>query len=362
MVKALVATGVNQPLTVQDVQLRRLADGDVRVRITAAGVCHSDLSLLNGTLAPQFPIIVGHEAAGRVVEIGSSVTDVSIGDHVVLNWATPCRECWFCLQGEPWLCSAVEGAVAVDTGTTNAAGTVYSALGVGAFAEEVVVPSASVIPVPKALPWEVAALLGCAVLTGVGAVQNTGHVEPGQTALVIGLGGIGLSAVLGARLSGASKIIAADLNPDKEALARSVGATDFVLSDPALARTVRQLTDGRGVDQAFECVGHPATIRTAWTSVRRGGSCTIVGVGSKTQEVTFNPLELFHFSRTLTSSIYGASDPDKDIPKLVDHYLGGRLNLDALITHRVGLNDVPTAFERMATGSGVRTVAVFEEA
>ncbi|MCW2748632.1 MAG: alcohol dehydrogenase [Nocardioidaceae bacterium] len=356
MVKAVVVDQPGGTPTVREVTLRPVGAGDVRVRIAAAGVCHSDLSLVNGTLTPQFPVIMGHEASGVVAEVGTDVTHITVGTHVVLNWATPCRACWFCKQDEPWLCSAVEGKVSADTGIRDGDETIYAALGVGAFAEEVVVPATDVVTIPDGVAFDVAALMGCAVLTGVGAVQNTGRVKQGESVLVIGLGGIGLSAVLGAKLSGANPIIAVDLSPEKEALARKAGATDFILSDPKISRQIRSLTEGRGVDHAFECVGHPATIRMAYGATRRGGQTTIVGVGSKDQEVVFNPLELFHFSRTLTSSIYGESDPEKDIPKLVEHLQDGNLDLDLLITHRVTIDGVPEAFARMSSGEGARSV------
>lgn len=356
MVKAVVVDGPDSEPTVDDVALPQVGPDDVRVRIAAAGVCHSDLSMINGTLSPAFPLVLGHEASGVVAEVGGSVSSVEAGAHVVLDWATPCRTCWFCTNGEPWLCTAVEGVVAPDTGVRRNGDTVYSCMSMGAFAEEVVVPAKSVVPVPDSLPFDQAALLGCAVLTGVGAVQNTAGVAAGESVLVIGLGGIGLSAILGAKLAGASTIIAVDLNDDKEELARKAGATHFLHSEPKLAKQVRPLTDGRGVDHALECVGNPATIRMAWGSVRRGGKCTVVGVGSKDQEVTFNPLELFHFSRTLTSSIYGASDPDRDVPVLARKAEEGLLDLDLLITDRVSLDGVPEAFERMRSGQGARSV------
>ncbi|MBC7594455.1 MAG: Zn-dependent alcohol dehydrogenase [Kineosporiaceae bacterium] len=356
MVKAVVVDQLGGTPTVREVQLPAVGAGDVRVRIAAAGVCHSDLSLINGTLTPQFPLILGHEAAGVVVETGSGVTEVAVGTHVVLNWAAPCRTCWFCTHDQPWLCSTIEGTVTLDTGVKAGDETIHTALGMGAFAEEVVVPGTAVVAIPDDIPMDVAALMGCAVLTGVGAVQNTAKVKPGESVLVIGQGGIGLSAVLGAKLAGANPIIAVDLNEEKEKLSLQAGATHFLPSDPKIAKQIRALTEGRGVDHAFECVGNPTTIRMAWGSVRRGGQCTVVGVGSKSQEVTFNPLELFHFSRTLTSSIYGASDPDEDIPTLVQHVIDGSLDLDVLITHRVTLDDVPAAFDRMATGEGARSV------
>jgi S-(hydroxymethyl)glutathione dehydrogenase/alcohol dehydrogenase len=360
MVKAVVVRGVNAPPQVEDIELRPLGLADVRVRIVGAGVCHSDLSMVNGTLAPPYPLVLGHEASGVIVELGGDVTGLEMGQGVVLNWAVPCRECWNCQHGEPWLCSTIEGIAATPGGTLADGTEVNVLLGVGSMAEEVVVPATAVLPVPDGVPLEEAALMGCAVLTGVGAAINAAKVEKGQSVLVVGQGGIGLAAVAGARLAGASTIIAVDVSPEKEGLARAAGATHYLLSDPKIAKQIRGLTEGRGVDVALECVGAAATIRQAWGSVRRGGTCVIVGVGPKDQEVTFNPLELFHFSRTLTSSIYGNSDPEHDLPKLGEYVRSGELDLAGLVTHRIGLEGVAEAFERMKRGEGGRSLVVLD--
>lgn len=358
MVKAVVVADVDAAPELYEIYLPPVGTGAVRVRVAAAGVCHSDLSMINGTITPQYPVVLGHEAAGIVEEIGSEVGSVAVGDHVVLNWAAACRECWFCRSNQPWLCSALEGVVSVPRGVLADGTQVHACMGVGAFAEEVVMPARAVVPIPADVPFEVAALLGCAVLTGVGAVRNTGGVEPGQSVLVVGQGGIGLSAVLAAKAAGADPIIAVDISPEKEQLAYAAGATQFLLSDPKLAKQVRALTGGRGADHAFECVGAAPTIRMAWSALRRGGTCTIVGIGRRDQEVVFNPLELFHFARTLTSSIYGESDPDRDVPALAQEVLRGDLDLTPLVTHRIGLAEIGDAFERMRSGAGGRSVIV----
>ncbi|MFF5989336.1 Zn-dependent alcohol dehydrogenase [Prauserella flavalba] len=362
MVKAVIVDAPGRPPRVADLEPRTLGPGDVRVRIAAAGVCHSDLSMINGTLTPAFPLVLGHEASGTIAETGDAVTGVGPGDRVVLNWAAACRTCWYCLQGEPWLCSAVEGVTSVPSGRLADGTEVHACMGVGAFAEEVVLPAHAVVPLPDGVPLDLASLLGCAVLTGFGAVRNTAGVRSGESVLVIGLGGVGLSAVLGAKLAGAGPIIAVDVSPGKEELALAAGATHFVLSEPKLAKRVRALTGGRGADHAFDCVGAPATIRSAWGSVRRGGRCTIVGVGGRDAEVTFNPLELFHFSRTLTSSIYGASDPARDVPLLAAQVELGNLDLATLVTHRIGPGEVGEAFERMGTGTGARSLLAWSAA
>lgn len=358
MVKALIARGVGQQLQVQDVELRPMGPSDVRVRIAGVGVCHSDLSMVNGTLSPEYPLALGHEASGIVADVGAEVTAVNPGDSVILNWAVPCRTCWFCTHGQPWLCASIEGVTTTPGGALADGTPLNMLLGVGAMAEEVVVPANAVIPVPEGVALEEAALLGCAVLTGIGAARKAAAIVPGDSVLVLGLGGIGLSAITGARIAGAGSIIAVDTSAAKEELARHAGATDFLLAEPKLPRAIRSLTGGRGVDRALECVGTAATIRQAWEATRRGGTCVIVGVGPRSQEVTFNPLELFHFSRTLTSSVFGNADAAADIPKLGQLIRAGALDLSAMVTYRIALEGIPEAFERMSRGEGGRSLAV----
>jgi S-(hydroxymethyl)glutathione dehydrogenase/alcohol dehydrogenase len=359
MVKALVARGAGQELSVEDIELPAPGPGEVRVRVRAAGVCHSDLSMANGTLAAPFPLVLGHEAAGVVAEVGAGVDRVAVGDHVVLNWSPACRQCWFCSHGEPWLCET-GGTPATRRGTASDGTPLNVTLGLGALAEEVVVAEAAVIPLPAAAPLEESALLGCAVLTGVGAVVNTAHVGAGDTVLVIGLGGVGLSVVTAARSAGAEKVIAVDLSDAKKDLAVAAGATDFLVSDDTLTKGVRGLTDGRGVDHAFECVGRSATIRAAWRSTRRGGQVIVVGMGAKDDMVSLSALDIFHSARTLRSSVYGNSDPDREVPQLADAVLNGSLDLTPLVTHRITLDGAPAAFERMARGEGARSLVVFD--
>jgi S-(hydroxymethyl)glutathione dehydrogenase/alcohol dehydrogenase len=357
-VRAALVRGIGEPVRIVELDLPALGPHDVRVRLAAAGVCHSDLSMLDGTLTPTFPLVAGHEAAGEVVAVGADVSTVSPGDHVVLNWAPPCRACWHCLHGEPFLCSVVAAAVTAPGGWV-AGEQVHHLFGIGAFAEEVVVPARAVVAVPAELPLELAALLGCAVLTGVGAVRTTARVRAGESVVVIGLGGVGLSAVLGARWVGAYPVIAVDVRADKEPLALALGATHFVPAGDQLARAIRGLTGGRGADHAFECVGRPSTIRAAWQSTRRGGQAVVIGVGGREPEVTFSPLELFHQNRRLTSSVYGSGDPERDIPVLAAGVLGGVLDLAPLITARIGLDGLDDAFARMRAGEGARSVVVF---
>jgi S-(hydroxymethyl)glutathione dehydrogenase/alcohol dehydrogenase len=342
---------------IREIELRDLRPTDVRVEIAAAGVCHSDLSLATGVLQQQFPAVLGHEGSGAVLAVGSDVTHVRPGDHVVLNWAPPCRDCWFCTAGEPWLCENSLAAAAAPHATLDDAD-LFAGLGTGAFAAETVVPAAGVIPIGADIPLDVAALLGCAVLTGVGAVTNQANVEFGEAVLVIGLGGVGLSALQGARLAGAGTIIAVDVNPAKEELARRCGATEFLLASDDLGKQVRGLTDRRGVDVAIECVGRGSTIRQAWGATRRGGRAVVVGIGTNDDRADFGALEIFHFARSLTGCVYGSGDPDVEVPKLIAAWQDGRLDLEALVTGRVGLDDIDGAFDRMRAGDGGRTLVI----
>jgi Zn-dependent alcohol dehydrogenase len=240
-VRALVAREpALEALRLEEIELPEVGPGEIRVRTLAAGVCHSDLSMVNGTLSPPYPLVLGHEAAGVVTEAGAGVSRVEVGDRVVLNWSPPCRECWFCRRGEPWLCEpAGNRGPAVPRGTTAAGEPLHVTLGLGALAEEVVVGEDAAVPVPAELPAEQAALLGCAVLTGVGAVRNTARVAAGDAVLVIGLGGVGLSVLLGARQAGANPIVAVDVSDAKRELALSAGATDYLVAGDALAKQVR---------------------------------------------------------------------------------------------------------------------------
>jgi S-(hydroxymethyl)glutathione dehydrogenase/alcohol dehydrogenase len=357
-ISGLVVRTAGVPPAVEELRLPEVGPGQVRVRIRAAGVCHSDLSMVNGTLRPPHPLVLGHEAAGEVAEVGAGVTRATVGAHVALNWQPACRDCWFCRRGEPWLCSTSSGTVALENGTTLGGAPVHVALGLGAFADQVVVPENAVIGVPDELAWEQAALLGCAVLTGTGAVHNTARVRAGSSVVVLGLGGVGLSAVAAARAAGAADVIAVDVAEAKKALAEAAGATDFVVSSDALSKEIRARTGGRGADYAFECVGRSATIRAAWRATRRGGQVIVVGMGRADDNLELSALDIFASARTLRSSVYGSSDPDVEIPAMARDVLSGAVRLDHLITDRITLADVPAAFDRMSRGEGARSVVL----
>ncbi|MFF3513643.1 Zn-dependent alcohol dehydrogenase [Streptomyces sp. NPDC002573] len=360
MVRAAVLPAVGAPLEVTGIELPGPGPGRVRVRLAAAGVCHSDLSLANGTMRVPVPAVLGHEGAGTVVSVGEGVTHVAPGDSVVLNWAPSCGGCHACARGEVWLCAnALNGSGDVHARRADDGSDLYPGLNVAAFAEETVVAASCVLPAPDGVPLADAALLGCAVLTGYGAVHHAARVRPGETVAVFGVGGVGLAAVQAARIAGAERIVAVDVSPAKEELARRAGATDYVLASDTTPREIRGLTDKQGVDVAVECVGRAATIRAAWDATRRGGRTTVVGIGGKDQQVTFNALEIFHWGRTLAGCVYGNSNPAEDLPVLAGHVLAGRLDLGALVTERITLEGIPGAFENMLAGRGGRALVVF---
>lgn len=359
MVRAAVLPAVGAPLEITDIELPEPGPGRVRIRLAAAGVCHSDLSLTDGTMRLPVPAVLGHEGAGTVLSVGEGVTHVAPGDGVVLNWAPSCGACHHCALGEVWLCvSALTGAGAVHARTADGTD-LHPGLNVAAFAEETVVAANCVLPVPDGIPLTDAALLGCAVLTGYGAVHHSARVRAGESVVVFGVGGIGLAVLQSARIAGASEILAVDVSSEKEELARAAGATDYLVSSATTARDIRRLTGGRGADVAVECVGRAATIRTAWESTRRGGRTTVVGIGGKDQQVTFNALELFHWGRTLSGCVFGNCDPVRDLPVLAEHVRAGRVDLGSLVTTRITLDGIPAAFDAMLAGRGGRALVVF---
>jgi S-(hydroxymethyl)glutathione dehydrogenase/alcohol dehydrogenase len=358
-VRAAVLPALSAPLELAEIDLPDPGPGQVRVRLAAVGVCHSDLSLSNGTMRVPLPAVLGHEGAGTVVAVGEGVTHVAPGDGAVLNWAPSCGSCHACGRGEVWLCgNALNGAGEVYARTAD--GTeLHPGLNVAAFAEETVVSAGCVLPAPDGVPLADAALLGCAVLTGYGAVHHAAGVRPGETVAVFGVGGVGLAALQAARIAGAGKVVAVDVSPEKESLARRAGATDYVVASATTAREIRGLTGRQGVDVAVECVGRAVTIRTAWESTRRGGRTVVVGIGGKEEEVTFNALELFHWGRTLSGCVYGNCDPARDLPVLAAHVREGSLDLGLLVTERIGLDGVQGAFENMRAGRGARALVTF---
>jgi S-(hydroxymethyl)glutathione dehydrogenase/alcohol dehydrogenase len=358
--QAVVLREVGRPAAVEELTLRPVADHEVLVQLAASGVCHTDLSVRDGGMPALLPCTLGHEGAGIVTEVGANVTTVRPGDHVVLTWNVPCRSCPDCLRGDSHLCPSGLGHAFGEPYASSADGGVWPSMGAGTLAEQTLVPAAAVVPVDPALPLDIAALLGCAVTTGVGAVMHTAVVRPSESVLVIGCGGVGLAAIQGARLAGASRVIAADTVASQLPTATANGATDTVdASEVDLVTAVRELTGGFGVDHGIEVVGKPATIRAAYDATRRGGTVTLVGAAGLDESVTFPALSLMADGKTTRGSVYGASDPARDIPLLAELALRGRLDLEALVTRRIGIDDVEAAFTDMAAGRGARSVVCF---
>jgi len=354
-----------KPLSIQTVELDPPGRGEVLVKIGAAGLCHSDLSVINGDRPRPTPMALGHEAAGVIEALGEDVSDLAVGDHVVMVFMPSCGHCMPCAEGRPALCEP--GAVA------NGAGTLLSGarrlhcdgvdvnhhLGVSAFAEYAVMSRRSVIKIDPALPLHEAALFGCAVLTGVGAVVNTARLQPGQTAAVIGLGGVGLASVLGAVASGARQIVAIDLADDKLGLARQLGATDTVnaRADDAVEQ-VRALTGG-GVDVAFEMAGSASAMELAYKITRRGGMTVTAGLPPPTATLALPLVNLVAEERTVMGSYIGSCVPTRDIPRYVGLYQRGRLPVDRLMSGVLTLEEINEGFDRLHEGKAVRQVVVF---
>ncbi|MDJ0948596.1 MAG: zinc-dependent alcohol dehydrogenase family protein [Alphaproteobacteria bacterium] len=350
------------PLAIEELELDPPGEGEVLVQVKAAGLCHSDLSVINGDRPRPTPMALGHEAAGEVVELGRGVHDLAPGDHVVMVFVPSCGHCLPCSEGRPALCEP--GAVA------NAAGSLVSGtrrlhrngdevhhhMGVSAFAEYAVCSRNSLIKVDRTLPLEEAALFGCAVLTGVGAVVNTAAVPPGATVAVIGLGGVGLNAMLGAELVGARQVVAIDLHDDKLALARQLGATDaFSAADPDCAEQVRAATGG-GVDFAFEMAGSVQAMELAYKITRRGGSTVTAGLPHPEKNFAFQQVSLVAEERTVKGSYIGSCVPLRDVPRFISLYQQGKLPVDRLMSERVSLGEINAAFDRLASGHTVRQV------
>jgi Zn-dependent alcohol dehydrogenase len=355
----------SRPLEIADLELDGPGAGEVLVRVRAAGLCHSDLSVIDGSRPRVMPMVLGHEAAGEVVEVGPEVSGLAPGDHVVLTFVPSCGACGPCLAGRAALCEP--GAAA------NAAGSLLSGrrrwhgrdgeplhhhLGVSAFAEHVVVSARSAVRVPSELPFDVAALFGCAVLTGVGAVLHAARVRPGDSVAVFGLGGVGLAALLGARVAGAGTLIAVDVVADKLERARALGATHAVAAGPDAVEAVREATGG-GAAHVIETVGSARVLADAYAATRRGGTTVTVGLPHPDQLLSLPAVSLVAEERTLRGSYLGSSVPARDIPRFVELHRAGRLPVERLLTHRLALDELNTGFDRLARGEGVRQAVIF---
>ncbi|HVA43850.1 MAG TPA: Zn-dependent alcohol dehydrogenase [Acidimicrobiales bacterium] len=357
--RGAVLRGVSELLEVRDdLQVVPPGPGEVKLRVHASGVCHSDVSAQNGTIPVQMPIVLGHEGAGVVTEVGKGVTTLGEGDHVIIAWVTPCGHCTFCLTGQANLCT---GGTNPSPRFSLAGDPVYGFAGTGTFAEELVVPAEAAIRIADDIPLDLASLIGCGVMTGVGAALNTAKVRPGSSVIVFGCGGVGVSIIQGARIAGAAEIVAVDRVANKLEAARRFGATHAVGADQ-LADVKMEVTSGVGFDYAFEAIGSPQTIRAAYDAARRGGMAVIVGVGRTTEQVQFSAFELFHGEKDLKGSLYGSGDVRTDFDRLIRLWRSGRLDLEGMISRRIGLSDVNEAFEAIQRGEAIRSVIEFSRA
>jgi S-(hydroxymethyl)glutathione dehydrogenase/alcohol dehydrogenase len=347
-------------LRFENVHVRKLRRGEVSVEIKATGVCHSDLHILRGDWPADRPLVLGHEASGIVTAIGDDVTGLDAGDHVVLSWFAPCGQCVNCAAGRAWVCTgtrAVENTLPDDTTaySTQDGEDIWPFLGLGRFTSSVVVPQSAAIKVDEGLPFEVGALLGCSVTTGVGAVVNTAKVPMGSAAVVVGCGGVGLSIVTGLRLIGASPIIAVDLSPEKLKQAHAFGAD--VLAEGGSVDLAAHLHDTvGGVDFAFEAIGRASTIESLPSLLRPGGTAVLVGMTGVGERVSIDPFDLDDRGKSILGCNYGSSVARVDIPRLAELYRAGRLPLEDLIGRTRPLKEAKMAFEDLEGGRGLRTL------
>jgi S-(hydroxymethyl)glutathione dehydrogenase/alcohol dehydrogenase len=368
--RAAVAWGPGQPLSIEEVDLMPPQRGEVLVRIVATGVCHTDAYTLSGA-DPEgvFPAILGHEGAGIVEAIGEGVTSVAVGDHVIPLYTPECGQCKFCLSGKTNLCQAIrstQGKGLMPDGTTRFSKNgqpIYHYMGTSTFSEYTVVAEISLAKINQAAPLEEVCLLGCGVTTGMGAVRNTAKVKEGDTVAVFGLGGIGLSVIIGAVMAKASRIIAIDINQDKFDIARQLGATDCInpnAYDKPIQEVIVDLTDG-GVDFSFECIGNVKVMRAALECCHKGwGESVIIGVAGAGQEIATRPFQLVT-GRVWRGSAFGGVKGRSQLPDYVERYLNGEFKLSTFITHTMGLNDINHAFDLMHQGKSIRTVIHYAE-
>jgi Zn-dependent alcohol dehydrogenase len=356
----------SQPLEIVELELDPPGPGELLIRVGAAGLCHSDLSVINGSRPRVMPMVLGHEAAGEVVEVGAGVHAFAPGDHVVLAFVPSCGECEACESGRAALCTP--GAAANGAGTLLGGERRFSHpehdelhhhLGVSAFADHIVVSERSAVKVDPRLPYDIAAVFGCAVLTGAGAVMHNAHVEAGDSVAVFGLGGVGLAAVLGAVAAGATTVVAVDVVPEKLELALELGATHAVDGGEGVVERVREVTGG-GAEKVIETAGHEVVLANAYAATRRGGITVTVGLPDPSRMLSIPAVSLVAEERTLRGSYLGSSVPERDIPRFIALYEAGRLPVDRLLTHRLALEEVNTGFDRLARGEGVRQAIVFD--
>jgi S-(hydroxymethyl)glutathione dehydrogenase/alcohol dehydrogenase len=368
--RAAVAWEANRPLEIEEVEVAAPKAGEVMVRIVATGVCHTDAYTLSGKDSEGvFPCILGHEGGGVVVEVGPGVTSVAVGDHVIPLYTPECGKCKFCLSGKTNLCQAIratQGKGLMPDGTSRFSlkgKEIAHYMGTSTFSEYTVLPEIALAKINKAAPLEKVCLLGCGVTTGMGAVMNTAKVEPGSTVAIFGLGGIGLSAIIGATMAKASRIIGVDINPSKFEIAKQLGATDVINPmdyDRPIQEVLVEMTDG-GVDYSFECIGNVKIMRAALECCHKGwGESVIIGVAGAGEEISTRPFQLVT-GRVWRGSAFGGVKGRSELPEYVERYLRGEFELDTFITHTMGLEDINHAFDLMHEGKSIRSVILYNQ-
>lgn len=340
-----------------DVSVCELGPTDVRIEVKATGVCHSDLHAMLGDLPQGVPFVPGHEGAGVVVEVGSAVRNLAVGDHVVVAWSPPCGQCVSCVElRQPHLCIMIQFTVAGLPRFSQGGVDLFGMAGTGTFAEEMVLPQEAAIKIDADVPWDVASLIGCGVTTGVGAAINTARVRPGSTCVVFGCGGVGMAVIQGCKIAGAAVIAAVDLRDDKLDMAKAMGATHAVTPDNLDALKAEVTGGAGGFDYAFEAIGLPQVVRSAYEATRRGGRCTVVGAGNFDATVSFNMFELFFEEKIIQGSYYGSSDVRTEFNRFLRLWKAGKLDLEGMISQHIKLDDVNDAIQQMKRGEVIRSV------
>jgi Zn-dependent alcohol dehydrogenase len=363
--RAVICREMMKPVVVERITVSSPKRGEVMVKLAACGVCHSDLSATNGTIPLQLPLILGHEAAGEVVEVGEDVGDLALGDHVVSSFIYMCGKCRFCAMGRPVLClNQGKALTTLPDGTLRTHDAEGNALnifsGCGVMAEYATLSAANVVKIGSNIPLDRAALVGCAVTTGVGAVFNTARVAPGSSVAVFGCGGVGLNVIQGASIAGAVRIVAVDTLAAKLDMAKQFGATDTLLAKPGedQVKAIKKLTGG-GPDYAFECVGSGELASLAFRAIGRGGVAVVVGVAKPSDSTSVRTMTLPFEEKTLTGSYFGSCVPSVDFPRMLALYMAGKLKLDELITHRYPIEEAPQAFADLESGKNARGIIEF---
>lgn len=363
--KAAICREINQPVVVEEIEVEPPRRGEVMIKLAACGVCHSDYSVTTGTIPFPPPVVLGHEGAGIVVEVGEGVTGIAVGDAVVSSFVSMCGKCRYCQTGRPQLCDqAAKAAFTLPDGTVRTKDLKGNPLnvfsGCGVMAEYATLHTDNVVKIDKDIPLDRAALVSCGVMTGVGAVVNTARVAPGSIAVVFGCGGVGLNAIQGCAIAGAAMIVAVDTADAKLEMARQFGATHVLnaKSEENVVKALRKLTGG-GADYAFECVGYGEVAAQAYGCLRKGGTAVVVGVASQKDNTTVRTASLTFEEKTLTGSYFGSARPREDFPRLLALYRNKRLKLDELITRTYRIDEAPQAFADLASGKNARGVIVF---